>query len=159
PVGSTPDALALSPDGRRLYVANADNNNVAVIDVSSAKESKVLGFIPTGWYPTTVATSGDGKQIYVGTGKGLGFRNNYPGTLTFQQQTPNPKTPYDYIAGVLNGHVSIIDAPDSRQLAAFTKQASANVPNPSAYVDAAWAARIGTEVFPKIKHVLYVIRE
>ena len=30
PVGSTPDALAVSPDGQRLYVANADNNDVAV---------------------------------------------------------------------------------------------------------------------------------
>src|SRR5262249_15403192 len=26
PVGATPDALALSPDGKTLYVANADNN-------------------------------------------------------------------------------------------------------------------------------------
>ncbi|MDQ2800006.1 MAG: YncE family protein, partial [Armatimonadota bacterium] len=52
PVGSTPDALALSPDGARLYVANAGNNDVAVIDTSDPKESDVLGFIPTGWYPS-----------------------------------------------------------------------------------------------------------
>src|SRR5262249_38385700 len=57
PVGSTPDALALSPDGKRLYVANADNNDVAVIDIADARESKVLGFIPTGWYPSSVAVS------------------------------------------------------------------------------------------------------
>jgi YVTN family beta-propeller protein len=35
-VGSTPDALALAPDGKRLYVANADNNNIAVIDTPGA---------------------------------------------------------------------------------------------------------------------------
>ncbi|HLK64212.1 MAG TPA: bifunctional YncE family protein/alkaline phosphatase family protein [Bryobacteraceae bacterium] len=157
-VGSTPDALALSPDGRRLYVANADNNNVAVIDVSG-KESRVLGFVPTGWYPTTIAVSNDGKQLYVGTGKGMGFRNNYPGSLTAKQQAPNPKTPYDYIAGVLSGHLSIVDVPDARQLAEYTRRASSNVPAPAEYVDSAWAGKIQRDVFPKIKHVLYIIRE
>ena len=57
PLGSTPDALALTRDGKRLYVANADNNNVCVIDISARKRSRVQGFIPTGWYPTAVAVS------------------------------------------------------------------------------------------------------
>jgi len=159
PVGSTPDALALAPDGRRLYVANADNNNVAVVDVSNRKESRVLGFIPTGWYPTALAVSLDGKQVYVGTGKGMGFRNNYPAQTIIQQKAPNPKTPYDYIGAVLSGNVSIVDVPDARQLAAYTRQAIANVPAPASYVDAAMAARIQRDVFPKIRHVLYIIRE
>jgi YVTN family beta-propeller protein len=158
-VGSTPDALALSPDGHRLYVANADNNNVAVIDVANAKESHVLGFIPTGWYPTALAIAADGSQIFVGTGKGMGFRNNFPAATIFQQKSPNPKTPYDYIGGVLSGHVSIVDVPTAPQLAAYTRQAIANVPAPASYVDPAWAAKIGREVFPKIHHVLYIIRE
>ena len=49
--------------------------------------------------------------------------------------------------------------PDARQLAAYTKQAVANVPTPQAYVDAASAAKIRRDVFPKIKHILYIIRE
>ncbi len=32
--GSTPSSLALSPDEKTLFVANACNNNVAVFDVS-----------------------------------------------------------------------------------------------------------------------------
>jgi YVTN family beta-propeller protein len=159
PVGSTPDALALSSDGRRLYVTNADNNNVAVVDVSNAKESRVLGFIPTGWYPTALAVSADGRQLYVGTGKGMGFRNNFPAVTRFQEKAPNPATPYDYIPAILSGHVSIVDVPDARQLAAYTRQAGANVPVPGSYVDAAWASKIRGEVFPKIRHVLYIIRE
>jgi len=159
PVGSTPDALALSSDGKRLYVANADNNNVAVVDIN-AQESKILGFIPTGWYPTAIAISPDGKQLYVGTGKGMGFRNNYPPqTALFRQTAPNPSQPYDYIAALLSGHVSIIDVPDARQLATYTKQAMANVPSPTENVDSALAARIQRNVFPKIKHVVYIIRE
>ena len=56
PPGSTPNALALSPDGRTLLVANADNNTVAVVDVDApGREPMSLGFIPTGWYPTGVA--------------------------------------------------------------------------------------------------------
>jgi YVTN family beta-propeller protein len=158
PVGSTPNALALSPDRRRLYVANADNNNVAVVDVSG-KESRVLGFIPSGWYPTAIAVSADGKQIYVGTGKGMGFRNNYPATTIIQQKAPNPSTPYDYIGAVLSGQVSIVDVPDARQLAAYTKQAASNVPTPASYVDQAWASKIQNEVFPKIRRIVYIIRE
>jgi len=159
PVGSTPDALALTADGHRLYVANADNNNVAVIDVANSKESHVLGFIPTGWYPTALAVAADGKQIYVGTGKGMGFRNNVPATTPYPQKAPDPKTPYDYIGTVLSGHVSIVDVPDARQLAAYTKQAASNVPAPANYVDRADAAKIQRDVFSKIHHVLYIIRE
>ena len=51
PLGMTPSALALSPDGKRLYVVCSDANAVAVVDVSEDR-SDVLGFIPTGWYPT-----------------------------------------------------------------------------------------------------------
>ena len=50
PLGMTPSALALSPDGKRLFVACSDGNVAAVVDVSSAS-SRVEGFIPTGWYP------------------------------------------------------------------------------------------------------------
>src|SRR5262249_20613068 len=57
PAGSTPNALALSPDEKRLYVANADNNSVAVVDVESRGTSRPLGFIPTGWYPTFVTAT------------------------------------------------------------------------------------------------------
>ena len=66
PEGSTPDALAVSPDGRTLFVANADNNNVMVVDISNelsadAKKYKesvslVNGFIPVGWNPGFHAT-------------------------------------------------------------------------------------------------------
>ena len=65
---------SISHDGKRLYVANADNNDVAVIDISKKDDSKTLGFIPTGWYPTALALSPDDHKLFVGTGKGLSFR-------------------------------------------------------------------------------------
>jgi hypothetical protein len=67
--------------------------------------------------------------------------------------------PFDYIAGILSGHVSVVDLPDARKLAEYTKQSLANVPAPASYVDSAEAASIQKSVFPKIRHVLYIIRE
>ena len=113
-VGSTPDALAITRDGKRLYVANADNNDVAVIDIAKDGDSKMLGFIPTGWYPTALAVSADGRKLYVGTGKGLGFRNNFPPQTDYLRTSPDPKKSYDYIGGVLSGAVSVVDVPDAR---------------------------------------------
>ncbi|HUK90606.1 MAG TPA: bifunctional YncE family protein/alkaline phosphatase family protein, partial [Blastocatellia bacterium] len=158
PVGSTPDGLALAPDGKTLYVANADNNDVAVIDVSDKKESRVVGFIPTGWYPSAVTVAPDGKRLFVGVGKGLYSRANAPAE-SGQNYTQNAKTPYDYIGRVLNGAVSVVDIPDGTQLAAYTKQVIANRPHPEATIDQAQAGRIQNDVFNKVKHVLYIIRE
>ena len=49
--GAMPDGLAVSPDGKRLYVALAGENALAVIDVA---RRKVIGFIPTAWSPVDV---------------------------------------------------------------------------------------------------------
>ncbi|HLV78914.1 MAG TPA: bifunctional YncE family protein/alkaline phosphatase family protein, partial [Chthonomonadaceae bacterium] len=156
PTGSTPDALAISPDGARLFVANADNNDVAVVDISTPFQSRVLGFIPTGWYPSALAVSPDGHKLFIGTGKGLRFRPNVP-MLTKEPDQVGP-TKFDYIGNVLSGAVSIVDVPDSRQLAATTRQVLANVPSPTAGVSPQ-AIRTATSAFRKIKHVLFIIRE
>ncbi len=160
-VGSTPDALAVSPDGKRLYVANADNNDVAVIDISDAKEARVLGFIPTGWYPSALAVAPDGRTLYVGTGKGMGFRGNPDATLTDPQSVrtePGNGHKYDYIAGILSGTVSAVRLPGAVGLQAYTQQVMANVPKapPSPRLVQTVA---GGDTLHKIKHVLYIIRE
>src|SRR5262245_20016288 len=159
PVGATPDALALAPDGKTLYVANADNNDIAVVDIAQKKESRVLGFIPTGWYPSAVTVSPDSRKIFVGIGKGLASRPNAPAQTGEKAVSGNSKSPYDYIGRVLGGAVAVIDVPDKAALDAYTAQAKANRPNPDNGIDAAQANQIQKEVFPKIKHVLYIIRE
>ncbi len=50
PFGSAPNALAVSADGRRLFASNGTNNSIAVIDLAPP-HSKLLGCVPTGWYP------------------------------------------------------------------------------------------------------------
>ena len=158
-VGSTPDALAISPDGKSLYVANADNNDVAVIDVAG-KQSNVKGFIPTGWYPSALAISPDGKKLYIGTGKGLKFDANAPSKTKFSRTEYSKKLKYDYIGGVLSGHVNVVDIPDSSQLATYTHQVAMNIPNPQAGgVSKKQADEITKTALKRIKHVVYVIRE
>src|SRR5205823_5661421 len=82
PVGSTPNALAIDPGNKRLYIANAGNNDVAVIDIRRQGHSEVEGFIPTGWYPSALEISKDGKTLFVGVAKGLASRPNVPATGT-----------------------------------------------------------------------------
>lgn len=79
PEGSTPNALTLDRARNLLYAANADNNDVAVIRVAEANRSEVMGFIPTGWYPSSVALTDGGKRLWVGNSKGGGGYSNVRG--------------------------------------------------------------------------------
>jgi YVTN family beta-propeller protein len=151
PVGSTPDAVAVSPDGKTLYVANADNNDVAVIDISG-EESRVKGFIPTGWYPSALAVSPDGQKLFIGTGKGLKFEaNGFVGT--------NGKPEFRYINSLLSGTLSVVDAPGDAKLVAYTQQVMANAPAPVTSHLPVDEQAIMNGALKKIKHVVYVIRE
>ncbi|PYR40146.1 MAG: hypothetical protein DMF93_11845 [Acidobacteria bacterium] len=53
-VGHHPDWLTFTPDGKRVYVANAGSNSVSVVDVASHKE---LTQIPVGQVPKRNTTA------------------------------------------------------------------------------------------------------
>src|SRR5260370_2586994 len=92
--GLSPNSLALSSDARTLYVTEGGINSIAVVDLfseasakgnlfsrASAKEEsssegsakgkspalqpKVVGLIPTTFYPNSVAVSEDGQLLYL----------------------------------------------------------------------------------------------
>ncbi len=110
-----------------------------------------------------VATSADGKRIFVGCGKGWGTGPNA------QTRPIDPVAPegYPYIAELLHGVLSTIEVPDSKQLATYTKQVYANTPYADTLLDIpAHAPRPGSNAIPArpgqpspIKHVLYIIKE
>jgi len=168
PPGSTPNALSLSPDGQKLLVANADNNTVAVVDVSDPRRSEVEGFIPTGWYPTAVHVSADGRRIYVLAGKGLTSMANPRGPQPGRMPTDSPMAGYllgQYTGSMLTGALSTVEWPDKAALAAHTRKVYALSP----YSDRTRLAPAGApegSPIPRrvgdpspIKHVFYVIRE
>jgi YVTN family beta-propeller protein len=70
--GVSPVGLAISPDQKTLYAALGDMNAVAVIDIDDAE---LTGYIPTGWYPSSLAVTPDGKNLLVTNAKGSNLRN------------------------------------------------------------------------------------
>ena len=122
PIGSTTNSVTLSPDESALYIANADNNCLSVFDVSEPGRSESVGFIPTGWYPTCVRAVGD--RLYVANGKGFSSHPNPNGPNPYEKRTDETQ----YIARLLRGTLSIIDAPESATLAAYSEAVYRNTP-------------------------------
>ncbi|NQW99615.1 bifunctional YncE family protein/alkaline phosphatase family protein [bacterium] len=176
PEGSTPDAVAVSPDGKTLFVANADNNSVLVVDISNAlfddarrnseTVSVVNGFIPVGWYPSALCVSPDSQTLLVGNGKGFASRPNFPATdeALVKKKNRNKSPAFDYIPRTLEGSVSFIGRPNPAQMATYTEQVRRNSPYTP---EALHRAPIRSEcVIPDqvgqpcpIKYVLYIIKE
>ncbi len=61
-VGHSPDALAITPDGKQVFVANRFSNTVSLIDVA---KKRVVKNIIVEREPKTIAISVDGKYIAV----------------------------------------------------------------------------------------------
>jgi DNA-binding beta-propeller fold protein YncE/phospholipase C len=162
PSGTTPSALALSPDKRRLYVACSDINAIAVADVSG-KSTKVLGLVPTGWYPTSVRALRDGRLLVL-NGKGMGSHPNPDGPNPFRWPVQPGTQKIDYVAGIQEGSASVIDSFEDKELAAYTRRVLENSPYRDALLDNAGIAK-GNPVPDTpggptpIKHVILLMKE
>ena len=155
PLGMTPSALALSADKNTLYVVCSDANTAAVVDVKQAR-SQVLGFIPTGWYPTAAKALADGRLVVL---NGLGSRS-YP-----NPQGPNPTLRADpnrpfqgspnvqFVARLQTGTASFIPPLAEGQLKQYTSEVLANSPYQDEMLDAQPAS------LPPIEHLLYIVKE
>ena len=154
PLGMTPSALALGPDGKRLYVACSDANAAAVVDVSETR-SRVEGFIPAGWYPTAVRALPSGMLVVV-NGKGLRSYPNPDGpnptkALAPVHQGDSPRGA-GFVPYMQTGTASWIDPFTSDQLEAWTRAALANSPYRDSKLEE-------TSPLPAIEHVIYIVKE
>lgn len=161
PSGNTPNSLCLTPDGSLLFVGNAGANNIAVFNVADPKHAKSLGFIPVGWYPTSVRFNATDNRLYIANGKGARPHANRHGpqpTAAYKPETTQ------YIADLYYGTLSAIDLPSPEQLVEQTRQAYACSPlrqdlGPAVTPSGASPIPAKPGDPSPIRHVIYVIKE
>jgi len=109
--GIIPFGLAVSPDQKRLYVAEAGINAVAIIDINTFK---VLGHIPGGWFPSKVQVSPDCKTLYICNAKGFGSGPNGGSSYTGGKES-------SYVGNLMKGTLQIVDIPSKKELDDYTQ--------------------------------------
>src|ERR1035441_4466380 len=153
--GVYPNALAVSPDNTRLYVAEAGLNSVAVLDVTSPTTPKLLGRIPTGWYPSAVAVSPEGKSLYIANAKGIGEDIN-PNTNTAVAASPTGLASYNGVdSNYIFGSVQKVDL--TQPIDNTTVLSNNYAVNPAADTSVV-PAGVGA-ASPKINHVIFILQE
>ncbi len=166
PLGMTPSALAVNDAGTRLYIACSDANAIATADISGPR-SRVLGFIPTGWYPTAVRVLND--EMMMLNGKGLGSRANPDGPNPTRRNEPlyqgGPVVAPGYVAHIQTGTAAFLPLPTEEQLAVFSGTVLKDSPyrdemiyGPIDNAQEAYFSRTEGHESP-IRHVIYVIKE
>lgn len=154
--GVIPFGLGLSPDQKRLYVAESGINAVAVISIP---EFKVLGHIPTGWFPSKLQVTNDGKKLIIANAKGYGSGPN--GGKSF-----NIGPEGSYIGVLMKGTVQVVDIPSDSMLNNMTQQVLANNFKFTKVTDSLKRFRENNPVplYPSltispIKHIVFISKE
>ncbi len=157
PFGAQPCAVVFDPSGRGLYIANGTQNAIAVLKFDPKdKESRILGLIPTAWFPAGLAFDAARKNILVASMRGIG-------SAKLPKAGDKPGTSSKDFWGTVN----LIPVPDNNTLAAQTKVALEGVRH-ARLAAAALPARPDTAPRPVperagepsvFKHVIYVVKE
>ena len=116
--GVQPVSLALSPDGRTLYVGRGRPELRGRAEGERQRGLSLAGRIPTGWWPSAVKLSADGRRLFVATAKGRGAPPNVVGEVP--DQNGHPKH-------AVFGSMQILDVPfDAETLARYTDRVLKN---------------------------------
>ncbi len=163
--GSSPNGLAISGNGRILYVANGMDNALAVVKLGKnasskgkRRESVVRGFIPTGAYPGAICIL-DNRVLFVANIEAEGARIADSTLVSTGEPSFNSHR--------MMASVSRIPVPAKKKLSAYSKRVvrasqlfrvSLTLEEPRKDIaPVPVPARIGeTSVF---KHVVYIIKE
>lgn len=163
PKGADPNALALSPDEKWLYVTNGGINALSLISVEGDNLS-VKGLISTGWYPNSVSVSADGRTLYIVNGKSTTGSNRLHcrdvGEISRASACPSGKVggqDNQYTLQLTKAGLLTAPIPGANELHTLTQQVAKNNGFHLALspVDQALLRRIRQ----KIEHVIYVVKE
>jgi DNA-binding beta-propeller fold protein YncE len=142
--GVLPFGEALSPDERRLYVACAGLNAVAVVDLD---RNAVDGYIPAGWFPSMVALIDGGRTLVVSSAKGLGSGPNGGAGFVDPARGAHP-------GDIMQGTLQLVAVPGRAQLDALTRQVIDNT-----YGTHAPATLPPLLAEHPIRHVVFIVKE
>ena len=161
--GAEPDGLAISADGKRLYVANLGSDAVAVLNTKKLRHTarprgmaEPVGFIPTELMPTALVQTGG--KLYVATGKAKGTGPN--GDPQRRVDTPSGRKArggvFTYAPTLLYGSLAAID---ESGLAVGLNAATQIVLESNRMKAAAETIHFANGAASPIKHVIYIIKE
>jgi hypothetical protein len=157
PFGAQPNALAFDASGKFLFCANGSQNAVAVFQFKP-RATKLLGLIPTGWFPSALQFDARQKKILVANLKGI---------TTETQRARYGATGSGFATKQYHGSLSLIPVPSKKELAAFTQKALSNLRYPL-LAQANLPPRAGLSPVPVpervgepsvFQHVIYIIKE
>jgi YVTN family beta-propeller protein len=156
--GAAPNSLALSPDQQTLYVTNGGMNAIAVISLAAATPHRVIGLIPTGWYPQSISVSRDGRTLYdVNSKSDTGPNPGNGGVSIPAARFAEYQASNQYILQLEKAGLQAIPVPTRQQLSWLTTRVAKNdfldsVPNPQDEMTMAALRQ-------HIKHVIYIVKE
>jgi DNA-binding beta-propeller fold protein YncE len=157
--GLNPNSLAQLPDGR-LLVTLGGINALAVV-APAAAGAVVQGLIPTGWYPSAVATGGRGHRVFVANRKsppGANPQGCAPKLAIYRGQPNACGAANQYVYQLEKAGLLQFPLPDETALAATTLQVASNIGLPGAAARAEAEARMAA-IREHIKHVVFIIKE
>jgi YVTN family beta-propeller protein len=151
--GVIPFGLALSPDEARLFVACAGLNAVAVVDTG---RRVVEGYIPAGWFTSSVAVSQDGRTLFVSSAKGFGSGPNGGQGFVDPGRGLHP-------GDIMQGTLQIVPVPGAAELAIQTRTLLGNTVRRRQVVVSRShplaAPLAGDAAHGPIRHIVFVVKE
>ena len=155
--GANTNSVTLSLDEKTLFVTNGNLNNIAVVSLTGTNVGdKVVGLIPTGWYPNSVSLSKDGSWAYVvnaksPTGANPDWCYNYGPTGYASCAAANEYNPQLTKAGLLSFPLAGVTA----QLPALTTEVTTN----NRFSNTSTPGGVMAAVHQGIQHVIYILKE
>jgi DNA-binding beta-propeller fold protein YncE len=149
--GAGPDGLAASADGTTLYVTLSNENAVAVVDLA---RGIVRGRIPTGWFPSDVTPSRDGRRLYVINTKNLSGPSDFIIDHRGADQQIPPNGHNGYVLALEKAGLLSFPIPQQETLARLSVTVDENNNFSSRRPDPMMAF-----LHARIHHVIYVMKE
>ena len=189
--GANPNNVALSPDEGTLFVTNGGTNSVAVIQLGHAikvlydddededededeiakkttdstqgnsSKSRVIGLIPTGWYPNAVSVKPDGSALYIVNGKSEAGPNPQAcrDSVSIATGSTNQcNSANQYVWQLEKAGFLTLPVPGVKRLVQMTWQVAYNNNFPTIQDQRNWQSTMGF-LRGRIKHVIYVVKE